>query len=130
MKVNPSSYVLYKWNHKCLQLYSSEPTEPYSSLQKNGELFSSQVIRFVEDTNEYCMTIHKTFEVNPTNLLWCNFRYCDPKKKYYNGEYNTDYTGASYLQELSQRIEPFMLRRYKMDVLTQLPPKVRSLICL
>jgi pre-mRNA-processing factor 8 len=47
-----------------LQLYSSEPTEPYLSSQNYGELFSNQIIWFVDDTNVYRVTIHKTFEGN------------------------------------------------------------------
>ena len=49
-----------------LQLYSSEPTEPYLSSQNYGELFSNQIIWFVDDTNVYRVTIHKTFEGNLT----------------------------------------------------------------
>ena len=48
------------------QLYSSEPTEPYLSSQNYGELFSNQIIWFVDDTNVYRVTIHKTFEGNLT----------------------------------------------------------------
>ena len=51
---------------KGLQLYSSEPTEPYLSSQNYGELFSNQIIWFVDDTNVYRVTIHKTFEGNLT----------------------------------------------------------------
>jgi pre-mRNA-processing factor 8 len=47
-------------------LYSSEPTEPYLSSQNYGELFSNQIIWFVDDTNVYRVTIHKTFEGNLT----------------------------------------------------------------
>ena len=50
----------------CAQLYSSEPTEPYLSSQNYGELFSNQIIWFVDDTNVYRVTIHKTFEGNLT----------------------------------------------------------------
>nr|KAF6458300.1 pre-mRNA processing factor 8 [Rousettus aegyptiacus] len=45
---------------------SSEPTEPYLSSQNYGELFSNQIIWFVDDTNVYRVTIHKTFEGNLT----------------------------------------------------------------
>jgi len=45
-------------------LYSSEPTEPYLNSQNYGELFSNQTIWFVDDTNVYRVTIHKTFEGN------------------------------------------------------------------
>lgn len=58
-------------------------------------------------------------------------RYCDPKKvKDSRGHYRTDYSGAKHLKELSNRLAPFMMRRYKSDVLKQLPPKFRSCKCL
>ncbi|KAI9583820.1 pre-mRNA-processing-splicing factor 8 [Glossina fuscipes] len=66
MKANPALYVLRERIRKALQLYSSEPTEPYLSSQNYGELFSNQIIWFVDDTNVYRVTIHKTFEGNLT----------------------------------------------------------------
>jgi pre-mRNA-processing factor 8 len=58
--------VLRERIRKALQLYSSEPTEPYVNSQNYGELFSNQIIWFVDDTNVYRVTIHKTFEGNLT----------------------------------------------------------------
>lgn len=66
MKSNPALYVLRERIRKALQLYSSEPTEPYLSSQNYNELFSNQTIWFVDDTNVYRVTIHKTFEGNLT----------------------------------------------------------------
>mmetsp|Transcript_19842 Transcript_19842/g.58838 ORF Transcript_19842/g.58838 Transcript_19842/m.58838 type:complete len:2310 (+) Transcript_19842:69-6998(+) len=66
VKANPALYVLRERIRKGLQLYSSEPTEPYLSSQNYGELFSNQIIWFVDDTNVYRVTIHKTFEGNLT----------------------------------------------------------------
>ncbi len=66
MKANPALYVLRERIRKALQLYSSEPTEPYLNSQNYGELFSNQIIWFVDDTNVYRVTIHKTFEGNLT----------------------------------------------------------------
>lgn len=66
MKANPALYVLRERIRKGLQLYSSEPTEPYLNSQNYAELFSNQVIWFVDDTNVYRVTIHKTFEGNLT----------------------------------------------------------------
>ncbi|KAJ5070282.1 intein-containing pre-mRNA-processing-splicing factor 8 precursor [Anaeramoeba ignava] len=66
MKANPALYALRERIRKGLQLYSSEPTEPYLSSQNYGELFSNQIIWFVDDTNVYRVTIHKTFEGNLT----------------------------------------------------------------
>lgn len=66
MKANPAMYVLRERVRKGLQLYSSEPTEPYLNSQNYGELFSNQCIWFIDDTNVYRVTIHKTFEGNLT----------------------------------------------------------------
>ena len=43
VQANPALYVLRERIRKGLQLYSSEPTEPYLSSQNYGELFSNQV---------------------------------------------------------------------------------------
>ena len=66
VKANPALYVLRERVRKGLQLYSSEPTEPYLSSQNYGELFGNQLIWFVDDSNVYRVTIHKTFEGNLT----------------------------------------------------------------
>lgn len=47
MKANPALYVLRERIRKGLQLYSSEPTEPYLTSQNYGELFSNQIIWFI-----------------------------------------------------------------------------------
>ena len=67
MKANPALYVLRERVRKALQLYSSEPTEPYLSSQNYGELFSNQIIWFVDDTNVYRVTIHKV----SGRGVWC-----------------------------------------------------------
>ncbi|KAH9912797.1 uncharacterized protein B0H18DRAFT_1126773 [Fomitopsis serialis] len=66
MKANPACHVLRERIRKGLQLYSSEPTEPYLNSQNYSELFSNQIIWFVDDTNVYRVTIHKMFEGNLT----------------------------------------------------------------
>merc|ERR1712127_691617 len=66
MKANPALYVMRERIRKGLQLYSSEPTEPYLNSNNCYELFSDKIIWFVDDTNVYRVTIHKTFEGNLT----------------------------------------------------------------
>ncbi|EMD31667.1 hypothetical protein CERSUDRAFT_69165 [Gelatoporia subvermispora B] len=66
MKANPACHVLRERIRKGLQLYASEPTEPYLNSQNYSELFSNQIIWFVDGTNVYRVTIHKTFEGNLT----------------------------------------------------------------
>lgn len=56
-------------------------------------------------------------------------RYCDPKKRRSkNGRWSMDARGAANLGELSDRLKPYMIRRYKADVLSELPPKLRSCV--
>uniref|UniRef100_A0A8R7TNP6 PRP8 domain-containing protein n=1 Tax=Triticum urartu TaxID=4572 RepID=A0A8R7TNP6_TRIUA len=64
MKSNPALYVPRERIGKGLQLYSSETTahraiSVFTELQY-GEIFSNQIIWFVDDTNVYRVTIHKT----------------------------------------------------------------------
>ena len=66
LKANPAIFVLRERVRKGLQLYSSEPTEPYLNTQNYTDLFTNQVIWFVDDTKVYRVTIHKTFEGNLT----------------------------------------------------------------
>lgn len=70
MKANPALYVLRERIRKALQLYSSEPTEPYLSSQNYGELFSNQIIWFVDDTNVYRVTIHKVRDIFDNSLIF------------------------------------------------------------
>jgi SWI/SNF-related matrix-associated actin-dependent regulator 1 of chromatin subfamily A len=46
-------------------------------------------------------------------------RYCDPKIKFGR----RDFSGASNLEELNQKLKKFMIRRFKKDVLPELPEK-------
>lgn len=63
-------------------------------------------------------------------LEWPHFyrfahRYCAP----FRGEWGWDFSGASNLEELNERLRSgLMLRRLKKDVLSQLPPLTRSLV--
>ena len=65
MKSSPALYVLRERIRKGLQLYSAEPAEPYLSTSTFAELFSSvQNTWFLDDSNVYRVTMHKTFEGN------------------------------------------------------------------
>ncbi len=62
-------------------------------------------------------------------------KYCDLKRVVYNKGKNRysrwDFSGASNLVELQQRLRATcMVRRHKVDVLDQLPPKRRKLVVL
>lgn len=63
--------------------------------------------------------------LNPNE--WDNFfsyaqRYCDAHKNYFGW----DFTGASNLTELNERLKKYMIRRTKKEVLTQLPDLTRT----
>lgn len=52
------------------------------------------------------------------------YRYCGA----YQDRFGVNTMGASRTEELRERLKPFMLRREKRDVLTELPPRVISKI--
>lgn len=54
------------------------------------------------------------------------FRYCGPKRGF--AGHGWDFSGASNLEELHEKIRRIMIRRLKVDVLTDLPPKRRTYI--
>lgn len=51
-------------------------------------------------------------------------RYCDPVKDFWGWKFE----GLSNAEELHRIISKFMIRRFKKDVLKDLPPKIRSVI--
>lgn len=54
------------------------------------------------------------------------FRYCGPRRGWRGRGW--DFRGASHVEELHERVSELMIRRCKMDVLTELPPKSRVLL--
>ncbi|RVD87059.1 uncharacterized protein DFL_005307 [Arthrobotrys flagrans] len=66
MKANPALYVLRERIRKGLQLYASESSQDFLNSQNYSELFSNQIQLFIDDSNTYRVTIHKTFEGNLT----------------------------------------------------------------
>jgi SWI/SNF-related matrix-associated actin-dependent regulator 1 of chromatin subfamily A len=61
---------------------------------------------------------------------WTAFtnKYCNPKRKFIGGRVTMDYSGSSNEAELHEKLKNVMLRRLKCDVLSELPPKQRSII--
>lgn len=64
MKANPSLYVLRERIRKGLQIYQSQTQEPFLNSSNYAELFSNEVKLFIDDTNVYRVTVHKTYEGN------------------------------------------------------------------
>ncbi|KAK6202977.1 NUC071 domain-containing protein [Scheffersomyces amazonensis] len=66
MKANPALYVLRERIRKGLQLYQAQPQEAYLNSSNYAELFNNESQLFIDDTNVYRVTVHKTFEGNLT----------------------------------------------------------------
>uniref|UniRef100_A0A060T7Z1 ARAD1D03102p n=1 Tax=Blastobotrys adeninivorans TaxID=409370 RepID=A0A060T7Z1_BLAAD len=66
MKSNPALYVLRERIRKALQLYQSQPQEAFLNSSNYSELFGKEVQFFIDDSNVYRVTVHKTFEGNLT----------------------------------------------------------------
>lgn len=64
MKANPALYVLRERIRKGLQIYQSNVQEPFLNSSNYAELFNNDVKLFVDDTNVYRVSVHKTFEGN------------------------------------------------------------------
>lgn len=66
MKANPALYVLRERVRKGLQLYQSQPQVALLNSSNYDELFNDDNQLFVDDTNVYRVTVHRTFEGNLT----------------------------------------------------------------
>ncbi|KAF6056038.1 PROCN domain family protein [Candida parapsilosis] len=64
MKANPALYVLRERIRKGLQLYHAQPQEAFLNSNNYAELFNNETQLFIDDTNVYRVTVHKTFEGN------------------------------------------------------------------
>lgn len=69
-------------------------------------------------------------------LTWNNFfdyakRFCNAQKLWTGSKYVWDFTGSSHLSEFQEKARgSVLIRRLKVDVLTELPPKQRQIVCL
>lgn len=66
MKANPSLYVLRERIRKGLQLYQAQPQQAFLNSNNYAELFSNDTQLFIDDTNVYRVTVHRTVEGNLT----------------------------------------------------------------
>lgn len=66
MKANPSLYVLRERIRKGLQLYQSQPQQAFLNSNNYADLFSNDTQLFIDDTNVYRVTVHRTVEGNLT----------------------------------------------------------------
>lgn len=66
LKANPALFVLRERIRKALQLYQSQSQEAFLNSSNYSELFSKDTYFFVDDSNVYRVTVHKTYEGNLT----------------------------------------------------------------
>lgn len=66
MKANPALYVLRERVRKGLQLYQSQPQVALLNSSNYAELFNNETQLFIDDTNVYRVTVHRTTEGNLT----------------------------------------------------------------
>ncbi|CDR44923.1 CYFA0S16e00122g1_1 [Cyberlindnera fabianii] len=64
MKANPSLYVLRERICKGLQLYQARPQQAFLNSNNYAELFGNEMQLFIDDTNVYRVTVHRTVEGN------------------------------------------------------------------
>ncbi|KAI3402314.2 PRP8 [Candida oxycetoniae] len=64
MKANPALYVLRERIRKGLQLYHAQPSQSFLNSTNYAELFNNDTQLFIDDTNVYRVTVHKTLEGN------------------------------------------------------------------
>lgn len=57
-------------------------------------------------------------------------RYCGPRMQRFGMRHVRTYDGASHTEELNLLLRPYMIRRNKLEVLSQLPPKRVQRLCL
>lgn len=73
----------------------------------------------------------KQIDKSWSNYKWFTDRFCGASiKRVSSTRVIRDVSGASNLNELHSRIRPFMLRRLRKDVLSELPDKTRQIISL
>ncbi len=95
---------------------------------KNSGTKTAQLLRELESNHRLCLT--GTPIQNNLSELWAHFDFLMPKflgnKKYFQEEYRRPIEkgeGENELQVLRNRVKPFILRREKRVVDTDLPPK-------
>ncbi|CAH6720476.1 pre-mRNA-splicing factor 8 [[Candida] jaroonii] len=64
MKANPALYVLRERIRKGLQLYQNQHQEAFLNSNNYADLFSNENQLFIDDTNVYRVSVHRTMEGN------------------------------------------------------------------
>lgn len=123
---------------------------------ENAALFGDEVHRFKSDTarrskymwKKYVPRFQRVFAMSGTPMpnspielfgvldalapecidFETKFKYALKFCRAFEGPWGWDFSGASNLEELSERISPFLLRMKKEDVLKELPPKTEELV--
>lgn len=109
--------------------YIAEPSTMRSrAVQKICELKNRKIFisgtPYESKTVQFYTALHILNKKLFPNEWQFKMRYCDPVKTFFGWQFE----GLSNAEELHEKISTFMIRRLKKDVLTQLPPKQRSVV--
>ena len=94
-----------------------------SSLPNSKKIFASGT-PYETKTLQFFPCLHILSKKDFPNEYKYKFRYCNPVKTFFGWQFD----GLSNADELHSIISKFMIRRFKKDVLKDLPPKIRSVI--
>lgn len=122
-KINPE--IILSDESQYIKSGKAARTKAVSSLVKKTPQFIAITGTLIENRPAEAYTVINL--VSPTMFPseWkYKMQYCAPK---HNG-YGWDFKGASNTAELNIRLQEIMIRRLKVDVLKDLPPKIRTVI--
>lgn len=107
---------------------------------KNSKAKRTKMVKSIAKKIPHILALSGTPAINRPSELYNAITLIEPKlfssffefgKRYCNAHcnrYGWDYTGASNLDELYEKLKPIMIRRKKADVLTELPDKTYSFV--
>jgi len=93
------------------------------SLSESKKIMIS-AIPYETKTAQFYPCLHIVYPQIFNNEYKFKMRYCNPVKTFFGWKFE----GLSNAKELHEIISKFMIRRFKKDVLKDLPPKIRSVI--
>lgn len=132
--------ILKGWDKELLRIKPKIMILDESHSIKNNSAKRTKVVLSMAKKISSVITLSGTPAINRPSELFNAIKLVEPKMfssftefglRYCNGHYNGfgwDYSGASNLEELYEKLQTVMIRRKKADVLTDLPDKIYSFI--
>lgn len=132
--------ILKKWNKELLKINPKIMILDESHSIKNNSAIRTKVTLSMAKKIPSVIALSGTPAINRPAELYNAIKIIEPKMfssfsefglRYCNGHFNGygwDYSGASNLEELYEKLQTIMIRRKKADVLTDLPDKIYSFV--